>query len=207
MTVFTYYPNIPAAADNPSYDQPLMQINSQSINGLIAVDHVTFNEANPSGTGSTPGQSGGQHLQVTFNSQNVPGGAPTDPVSILYTDEGTASTVSQLTYQNQNVTLPLSIVRAYGYCGSSGTIQEGQSFNVTSVTNTGTGQYSVVLSANAVTGNYFGVLVSAAIVNTSSGAIAGYNPTGAGTFQLNFIKLDGSGFTVPGNFTFIVIQI
>jgi len=87
---FSFFPSIPAPNNFPGDDQPLMQINFASIGGLIAVDHVGFNVVN-----------GGQHQQVTINNKNVPS-APTDPVSIIYTDSGSASTISQLLYRNQN---------------------------------------------------------------------------------------------------------
>ena len=46
MSNFPFNPNIPASADNPSNDQPLMLTNNTSTNGLIAVDHVGFNSTN-----------------------------------------------------------------------------------------------------------------------------------------------------------------
>lgn len=58
---FTFNSNIPAASNNPSSDQPLMLTNNQSTEGIIGIDHVTFNTLG-----------GGQHLQVTFNGNNVP---------------------------------------------------------------------------------------------------------------------------------------
>jgi hypothetical protein len=55
MTVFTFDTTIPAAANNPSVDQPNMQLNNASISGILAVDHVGFNT-----------NSGGEHLQSTY---------------------------------------------------------------------------------------------------------------------------------------------
>lgn len=60
MTI-SYNIGIPAASHNPSNDQPNMLQNNDNIPALISVDHVNFNTA-----GS------GQHLRVTFNSNNVP---------------------------------------------------------------------------------------------------------------------------------------
>lgn len=49
MTI-SYNINIPAAQNNPSNDQPLMQTNTNSTSQLIGIDHVTFNDAvNPNG--------------------------------------------------------------------------------------------------------------------------------------------------------------
>jgi len=43
---FTYNRDIPDAPNNPSADQPDMKINTNSIDDLIAVDHVSFNTLN-----------------------------------------------------------------------------------------------------------------------------------------------------------------
>lgn len=53
---FSYNTGVPATNNDPSVDQPDMLINTQSINDIIGVDHVTFNSAN-----------GGTHNQVTLN--------------------------------------------------------------------------------------------------------------------------------------------
>lgn len=42
MPTFNYFTGIPAGPDNPSNDQPLMQTNTNSIDGIIGVDHFTF---------------------------------------------------------------------------------------------------------------------------------------------------------------------
>jgi hypothetical protein len=76
MTQFDFYPSIPATNNNPSNDQPLMQTNNQSINDLIAVDHVTFGVIN-----------GGTHKQVTFSSNNTPSLPTTFPT--FFTDATT----------------------------------------------------------------------------------------------------------------------
>lgn len=55
MTNFAYNSSVPATNDNPSDDQPLMLINTQSINDILAVDHVTFGLSN-----------GGTHSKVTL---------------------------------------------------------------------------------------------------------------------------------------------
>lgn len=59
MVTFNYNPDIPAGPNNPSNDQPLMQENTNSINGLIGVDHVSFNLAN-----------GGYHTDIHFVPQS-----------------------------------------------------------------------------------------------------------------------------------------
>lgn len=58
----TYNKAIPDAPNNPSADQPLMKENTDAIDTIIAVDHVSFNTAN-----------GGFHNHVTFaNAQPDP---------------------------------------------------------------------------------------------------------------------------------------
>lgn len=65
MPNFTYSDNIPAASHNPSADQPLMQINTNSIDGIIAVDHFSFND-----------NDGGYHKKSTYISNNYTLAAP-----------------------------------------------------------------------------------------------------------------------------------
>ena len=76
---FSYNNNVPNAPDSPSVDQPDMKTNTQSINSIIAVDHVGFNTSG-----------GGRHLQVTFNSNNTPV-IPTSP-PVLFTANDAFST-------------------------------------------------------------------------------------------------------------------
>lgn len=76
---FTYNNAVPASGDNPSVDQPDMLTNAQAIASIIAVDHVGFNTAG-----------GGKHLQVTFNSNNVPVPPVTPPVLFTNTVAGLA---------------------------------------------------------------------------------------------------------------------
>jgi hypothetical protein len=65
MSFFAFTLNIPSAPDDPADDQPIMQINNNSIFGWAAVDHVGFNVAN----------TGGYHNKVTFipNAATGPG--------------------------------------------------------------------------------------------------------------------------------------
>ena len=199
MTTFSYYPNIPNAPDNPSYDQPLMQVNSQSINSIWSVDHVTFSGLSGSGA---PGSSAGQHLQVTFNGKNTPGGTPIDPVSILYTASGMASTISDMRFQNANNIFPISCIRAFAYCDGAGAIRGNQTINVASVARGTLGIMNVTLTTNAVNSSDFLVFC----LPTNMNLIPGYQITGVGTFNLSFIVNTG-GLQYPGNFAFIVIQL
>lgn len=61
-TNFNYIQNIPFATNNPSADQPNMQTNTNSINSIIGVDHITFNQA-------TGIESDGWHKVIHFRTQ------------------------------------------------------------------------------------------------------------------------------------------
>ena len=86
---FSYNQNIPDGPNNPSADQPLMKINTNSIFNIIAVDHIGFN--------STPG---GYHNIIHFNDQ----GATTPPqvlgVGQLFTK--TVGSDQELFYESGN---------------------------------------------------------------------------------------------------------
>lgn len=92
MANFPYTDDIPLATNNPSQDQPDMKINTNSIDSLIAVDHVSFNTNN-----------GGYHTLIHAISQTT----PFTNVGQIYTqDVTTNSTVSntdtQQFYTSQN---------------------------------------------------------------------------------------------------------
>lgn len=86
---YTYNTGIPAANNDPSVDQPDMLINTQSINDLIGVNHITFNASN-----------GGQHKAIVFNQDASY--VPVPPVSPpqLFTD--IISGLPQLKYYSGN---------------------------------------------------------------------------------------------------------
>lgn len=196
MGTYSYNATIPSANDFPGDDQPLILTNFSSISSLVSQDHVGFNAPN-----------GGQHLQVTLPSNNTPG-AQTGLASTVYTGPGTAkSSTSQLFYKNGDVPYHLSGVRAWGYCNSGGVISS-QSYNVSSVSRTGSGNYTVTLTATAVNSANFAVLVSSTMnSDVNAGSIAGYTITGTGTFQLNFRSLTASAGVDPDSFSFIVLQL
>jgi hypothetical protein len=194
--VITYTRDIPDAPNNPSVDQGPMKTNTNSIDTIIAVDHYTFADV-PSGT----------HKQVTISGKNA-GGAQTDPASIMYTSSGTASSVANLNYRNQNGIFPLNCVRAWALVTGAGTIDTSQSVNVVGpLGHPSTGNYQVTLTANAVSSNKFAVIVSGICVNPGNAVIAGYNITGVGTFDLNFFSITGGTFANPTGFSFMVLQI
>lgn len=73
MTLFDYTTNIPFANNPPSVDQPNMEINTNSIDGIIAVDHVGFNSNN-----------GGYHTDIHMIPQGIDPAQITD-IGQLYT--------------------------------------------------------------------------------------------------------------------------
>ncbi len=196
MTI-SYNLDIPDGPNNPSNDQPKMKTNTNSINTWTSIDHVKFDSA-PAGT----------HKQTTFSSKNVPG-AQTDPSSVLYTDNGTASTVAQLFFRNQNGIFQASPIKAWASVdGATGAIIASQSSNVSGVVRNSAGNYSVTLTTNAVNSDKFAVLLSYQnpfpSPNTTRNPI--YFITGVGTF--NIFMAISSAFTADvQQFSFQVLQI
>ena len=125
-----YNPGIPAANNNPTTDQPLMQQNTNAIKEIIGVDHVTF-EANNSGW----------HQQVTYVDVKGTGlpGLPTDPASIAYTALGILNPHPQAMFINSQLPVMLSCIKAFGVftTPSSGSlpisVPLGTGFNVSSI--------------------------------------------------------------------------
>jgi hypothetical protein len=196
MTI-SYNLDIPDGPNNPSNDQPKMKTNTNSINTWTAIDHVEF--------GSAPA---GSHKQTTFSSKNVPG-AQTDPSSVLYTNSGTASTVAQPFFRNQNGIFQVSPIKAWGLVnGATGAIISSQSSNVSTVVRNSAGNYSVTLTANSVNSANFAVLLSYQngfpAANTTRDPI--YSITGAGTFNV-FMAISSALTNDVVNFSFLVMQI
>lgn len=198
---FTFNTGVPAAANDPSVDQPDMLSNNVSTNSILAVDHISFNTAG-----------GGQHLQMHMNATPTYIAVPAVPVgndSVIYTNAGIASSAAQLFLRNSNVILPLSIIRAWATFAGPGALGvialPAQSRNVVSITKTAVGRFSVVLTANAVTGATFGVLVSCGLSPVQV-TIANYTITGVGTFDLIFVDVNKVNAD-PTLITFQVLQI
>lgn len=161
MSNFTYTRGIPATNNNPSTDQPNMAVNTNSIDDLIAVDHVSFGQ-----------NDGGNHEQITFPSSVsvVVPGAQTDPGASVYRNVGSASSVVELFYKNQNAVLLLSCIKAFGVFTSNSSISVtvlNNSFNVASMSSSGT-TYTINLTSSVVTGNNVVVFITTA---NSSGAV------------------------------------
>lgn len=99
MTLFQFDATVPATNDNPSADQPDMLVNNQSTNGILGVDHITFNLNN-----------GGQHKAITFNqdASYVPASFPVNPPQ-LFTN----------TTDGAGNALPNGVPELFFYSGSS----------------------------------------------------------------------------------------
>lgn len=97
MPSFTYNNNIPDGPNNPSVDQPKMQVNTQSINSILNVDMIGFGDVN-----------GGWHRQVTYVDQM------TDPGSAsgqYRTYSKLSSGQSELFLQKDAVSTPIQLTR------------------------------------------------------------------------------------------------
>ena len=196
MTDFNYINPLPVSSNNPSVDQPNMTINNASVLGIAAVDHVGFNASN-----------GGTHLQVTLSSENTPG-AQTDPQSVLYSAAGTASTVADLRFVNQNATFQTMPIRAWGlFTGSTGAIIASQSVNVASIVRASTGRYTITMTTNSVTGTSFAILFSVPNISLFTGnGTAAYSITGSGIFTMTFNNINATP-TDPASVSFLVMQV
>lgn len=139
---FTYTTGIPATNNDPSVDQPDLLINTNSVNSLLDVDHVSFNA-----------QNGGTHKQVRYSSKNTPG-AQTDPQSTAFTANGTADpTVPQHFWKNSQGTYPMSALKAFTVITPSNVAHtQGNNYNIASLAGSGT-TATITLNANTVFGN------------------------------------------------------
>jgi hypothetical protein len=188
---------IPAASNDPSNDQPGMQTNFANIAGLMAVDHTS--------QGTT---GAGTHKQVTFNTKNA-AGAQTDPASTVYTGNGTASSVAQLFFRNQNRIFHLSPIRAWGYANTAGIIAS-QSFNITSVIRKvgfPTGVFTITMTGGATSSANYAVLVSAVPGGGSNVPVATFSIINTTQFDLVFRKGTDGTLVDPTSFSFQVMQI
>lgn len=104
MTFWTFNSGIPAANNDPSVDQPGMLNNNISTIGILGTDHVTFNSNGPVGP---PNGGGGQHLQISFNGNNVPSVPPNLPTLFVNIQDGAGNN------------LPGSLPELFYYSGSA----------------------------------------------------------------------------------------
>lgn len=189
----TYNLNIPNPPDNPSLDVPLMKTNTNAVDTILAVDHVSFNTAN-----------GGTHKQVTFISENAPG-LPVDPSSTLYTGAGTASTNADLFFRNASGIFRPNMIKAAGVFTTSGNLAAvnlpialDMGLNVSSITYTAgsSGTYTINLTAGAVNG-----LTVIVLLNGGIGANPGW------TFAANTLTIVNGGLTAGRKISFAILQV
>lgn len=189
MVNFTFSDTIPATNNNPSDDQPKMLINNQQLPLLLAVDHVSFNE-----------DDGGTHKQVTFIDKFTPAAQAGDQ-STLYTGDGTASTIPDLFFVNQNGTFKINPLRAFGLfqtVNTNGAVSLIMSQNVTSVTSSTNGRvYTIAIPANITTGTTVMVLLNLANDGTKTWSFTANTLT---------ITIDNSS-TGSVNLSFFIFQL
>ena len=89
MSSFLYTRDRPNPPNNPSSDVPDMKVNTNSIDDIISVDHVSFNESN-----------GGFHNQTRLLSHAVIPAALIAGIGTLYTKQ--AASVTELFYTPDN---------------------------------------------------------------------------------------------------------
>lgn len=142
MPNFSYNNAVPDAPNNPSQDQPTMKQNTLSIDQLLAIDHVSFNE-----------DDGGTHDRVTFSDKNAQG-AQTDPSSVAYTASGSESTNAQLIFKNADSPFLVNAIRAFGVFTTvnvNGAVTIDNGYNVASIVSSGLGfTYTITLSTTAI---------------------------------------------------------
>jgi hypothetical protein len=180
MSLFQYNTGIPAAPNNPSVDQPDMLTNTDSIDGLIDVDHIGFNE-----------NLGGYHDVIHQPPQVA---APGTIAGIGQTYTKTVTGDQQLFYKSGlgvetqltssgGVSARAAVNFSIG-AGPGFLITINNSFNVTSITRSGAGLYAINFT-NALPTQYYYTAISAQeaftqlpgqIVSNFS-PIAGYGPS------------------------------
>lgn len=213
---FNFNENIPATNNNPSADQPIMQINNASTKSIIAVDHLTFDSSGSGGAGA----SAGQHKRVTYNNKTAPA-APVDPIAIAYTNNaatmaeavGAATTVAQNFYINQNGIFPLSCIRAFGNFttlnNSNGAVGASNSFNVSTIVASGAPGaagtiYTITLVAGSTNASNVVVLIT---VNSNANMLTLLNALSY-TFVNGVLTITSLGFfAVPTQVNFVVLQV
>ncbi len=202
---FTFNTGIPAANNDPSADQPDMLINNVSTNGILAVDHISFNTNN-----------GGTHLQVhlpQYTNPVVINGSAAQG-SVIYGAAGTADAAHAQCYFKtaQNVgafVLPLSCTRAWAFVsgGVGPVVIASQGVNVSGIVRNSAGVYTVTLGSNAVSSANFPVFVNSSTSGGGATLANAITARGVGSFTIQFANISTGAFTDPTNFSFQVLQI
>lgn len=180
---FTFDNTTPAASEGLATSQPKILQNFQSTQSILAVDHVTFNNA-----------TGGEHTKVTYVQPITPG-APTNPSSIGYANAGVANPgVPQLYWRNANSIFPISAIKAFAvFTPTSGAITPNNAFNILSISGAGV-DYTINFTVGAISTD--DVIVFVSLLNTSS--IPTYNFSG-GVLTIRS--------TTSAKISFVILQI
>ena len=175
----TYNPNIPAATDPFSQSQSEIQTNFGLIDSAtvgFGLDHVKFSNASNQG----------KHQKSTYIETS-------DPTTLaneltVYTKENPTTAVTDLYYRRESngVVGQLTIFKAWGiFNGNSGALSD--SFNITSVTRTGVGAYTVTMT-NVLPNTNYGVLIMGQMNSAfTTGGIPGFTILSTSQFNI-FVK-------------------
>ena len=137
-----YYPNIPAATDNPSQSQPLIQANFMALNNVYGFgsglegDHSPFNDT---------GANQGNHAQSTYYDRTST--LPTAPGAgnvVVYGQTNSSITMPYYLRDGAVTVFPVSPIKALATFltqpgEGSVPFSASTSFNITSITTAGTG--------------------------------------------------------------------
>jgi hypothetical protein len=184
MTNFPFDDTIPAAANDPSNDQPLMLQNNASTKGIIGQDHITFGLAN-----------GGYHTIIHFSNQG------SDPGAIGGVGQAYTKTVSgdqQLFYESGNgvvtqlsgtITLLPKAAVSFNGRSSNGSATINYSSNVSNVTRTAQGFYRITFSSALSSANYYCTMIArpAGSANTNLCQLTGGSPQTSTQVFVNFL--------------------
>lgn len=146
-----YSPGEPSSGQAFRLSRPLIADNFDSTTDAIANDHVAVTDATVA--------SRGLHKYVTINQIQGADPAPTYPQSIIYTKQSgvTPNRVQELywgreieagTFQVAPLT-PLALAR---FAGATGAL--AKNYNITSVTRSAVGDYTITFATTLVTGSY-----------------------------------------------------
>lgn len=187
---FGYNNGVPNGPNDPSVDQPDMLTNTKSIQNLIKVDHVDFNNTD-----------GGKHKQVTLPNLNVPV-AQAGVASTIFSNSGVAlgANGAQLFLANSTGTLPLSLIKCYGVfavAAGNGNVTPINQVNIVGdIVQVGR-TYTVNMTPNVTNGTTFGVIAMAPGTSDAMGW----------TGSANQVVLRASTSISTGDIiTFIVLQ-
>ncbi len=187
---FTFNDGIPAANNNPSFDQPEMLQNNIS-NALIwNVDHIGFNDAS---------NEGGSHVQNTYYHFSAPSNPVGTPASVAYPAGGVGdATHAQYYFRNSLTSFIINAVKAWGsfiVTSSGNTLLDN--FNCASLSTDLAGTTSTITMNVGTTGSNNYTILPFITGNQS----ISYSITGTNTFNITN-NAGGVGQRV----SFIVLQ-